>query len=182
MSRYALATDDMTGKGTELTITDSDITGDVDHFDYQRNCVVTLANSTWSGAYVTADKATWDALWSDECTADEYCYWILDTDKYFDGEGTTATLVVGADSTWNVTGESNIDVLTVEAGGVVNGVVTVDGAVVDVTAGGTWTGDIVVTPASGAASGEAVSQETIPERPADLGPEDEPPGGFGGID
>jgi hypothetical protein len=182
MSRYALATDDMTGKGTELTITDSDITGDVDHFDYQRNCVVTLANSTWSGAYVTADKAAWDALWSDDCTADEYCYWILDTDKYFDGEGTTATLVVGADSTWNVTGESNIDVLTVEAGGVVNGVVTVDGAVVDVTAGGTWTGDIVVTPAAGAASGEAASQETIPERPADLGPEDEPPGGFGGID
>ena len=148
MSRYALAADDMTDKYVTLTIADSDVTGDVDHFDYQRNTAVELVGAAWSGAYVTLDKAAWDALWSDEVKADANCYWILDADKYFDGEGTVSKLSIDAASTWNVTGESNLDELAVEAGGVVNGVVTVDGAVVDVTAGGTWTGDIVVTPAA----------------------------------
>ncbi len=157
MSRYAHADDDMTGKGAELTIKNSDIAGNVEHYDYQRNCVVTLENATWSGAYNAYDKAQWDALWSEECKADEACYWILDTEKYHDGTGTTATLNVGADATWNVTGESAIDALTVEAGGVVNGTVTVDGAVVDVTAGGSWAGDIVVTPAEGAADTTTVT-------------------------
>ena len=154
MSRYALASDDMTEKYVEMTITDCDIAGDVDHFDYQRNTAVVLDNATWSGAYVTVDKSDWDAMWSDEAKADDYCYWILDTDKYFDGEGTVSLMSVGAGSVWNVTGESNIDELSVDVGGVVNGVVTVDGAVVDVSAGGHWAGDIVVTPAA-AASGEA---------------------------
>jgi hypothetical protein len=36
---------------------------------------------------------------------------------------------------------------------VVNGIVTVDGVAVDVTNGGAWSGDIVVTPVG--ASGEA---------------------------
>ena len=147
MSRYAHADNDMTGKGTELTITDCDITGDVDHFDYQRNCVVTLENSTWSGAYVAIDKETWDGLWSDECKDDESCYWILDPETYFDGEGTTAALIIDADSTWNVTGESYIDILTAEAGAVIHGTVTVDGEEIDTTEGGTWEGDIIVTPA-----------------------------------
>ena len=153
MSRYAHADDDMTGKGAEMTIKNSDIAGDVKHYDYQRNCVVTLDNATWSGAYNAYDKAQWDALWSEECKADASCYWILDTGKYFDGTGTTASMNVGAGSVWNVTGESRIDALTVEAGGVVNGTVTVGGAAVDVTAGGSWTGDIVIAPAEGASAG-----------------------------
>ncbi len=154
MSRYALATDDMTEKYVTLTITDSDIAGDVDHFDYQRNTAVELVGSTWSGAYVTIDKAAWDAMWSAEAMADDYCYWILDTAKYFGGEGTVSKLSIDAGSVWNVTGASNLDELTVAAGGVVNGSVTVNGAEVDVSKGGTWSGDIVVTPAAGA-SGEA---------------------------
>ena len=155
MSRYAKVENDMTGKGTEMTIKNSDITGDVVHYDFQRNCVVTLENATWSGAYNAYDKAQWDALWSEECKADSACYWILNTEKYHDGTGTTATMNVGAGSVWNVTGESRIDGLTVEAGGVVNGIVTVDGAVVDITAGGTWVGEIVVAPAAGSADPSA---------------------------
>ena len=68
----------------------------------------------------------------------------------------------------------------------INGTVTVDGQPVDVSSGGSWTGDIVVTSAN--ASGEAGGPSNMqdgsmpPERPADLGPSDEPPGGFGGID
>ena len=165
MSRYALASDDMTEKFVTLTITDSAISGDVDHYDYQRNTAVELVNATWDGAYVTIDKADWDAMWSDEAKAHDYCYWILDTEKYFDGEGTVSTLSIDANSVWNVTGASNLDTLTVEAGGVVNGVVTVNGAVVDVTAGGSWEGDITVAPAAGAASGEASGAAADEEYP-----------------
>ena len=53
-----------------------------------------------------------------------------------------------ADSVWNVTGESRLVSLTLDAGAVVNGVVTVDGETVDTSAGGSWTGEIVVTPAA----------------------------------
>jgi len=146
MSRYAHADNDMTGKGTELTITDCDIAGDVLHFDYQRNCVVSLKDSVWSGAYVDIDKEAWDSFWSDDCKADEYCYWILDDEKYFDGEGTTSSLILDADSVWNVTGESNINILTAEAGAAINGVVTVDGEEIDISEGGTWEGSILITP------------------------------------
>ena len=52
---------------------------------------------------------------------------------------------------WNVTGVSYLRKLTV-VGGTVNGIVTVDGRIVDISADGTWEGDIVVAPA---ASGEA---------------------------
>ena len=57
------------------------------------------------------------------------------------------TLADGA--VWNVTGVSYLASLTVDASSVVNGTVTVDGAAVDVSAGGSWQGDIVVTPAAG---------------------------------
>ena len=49
-------------------------------------------------------------------------------------------------SVWNVTGESYLARLTVEAGSTVNGTVTVDGTPVDASAGGSWTGNIVVSP------------------------------------
>lgn len=172
MSRYAKATDDMTGKGVELTITDSDIAGDVKAYDYQRNIAVTLEGSTWSGAYETYDKAAWDAMWSDAVKADPYCYWILDPAQYHDGTGITASMTVDAYSTWNVTGVSHIDALGVYPGGKVNGTVTVNGAVVDTSAGGYWTGDITVTPQldiSGMAPGPAVSAsstEPAAEAPA----------------
>ncbi len=157
MSRYAHADDDMTGKGTELTIKNSDIAGDVKHFDFQRNCVVSLENTTWTGAYYTMDKAEWDGLWSEECKADSACYWILDTEKYHDGTGTTAAMNVGEGAVWNVTGESVLDSLTVAEGGVVNGIVTVDGESVDTAAGGAWEGDIVVSPAAVPAAGSSVT-------------------------
>ena len=166
MSRYAKNTDDMTEKYVTLTITDSNIPGDVKHYDYQRNTAVELVNSTWSGAYDTIDKAGWDALWSDACKAHDYCYWILDTSKYHDGTGTLSTLSVDGTSTWNVTGPSNLDVLTVAPGGVVNGSVTVNGMPVDVSAGGVWSGDIVVTPAQASGEASAASTEAPSQEPA----------------
>jgi len=52
---------------------------------------------------------------------------------------------LAGDSVWNVTGDSYLTSLTVEAGSVINGTVTVDGQAVDTAAGGSWTGDIFVT-------------------------------------
>ena len=159
MSRYALASDDMTGKGVELTIKNSEIQGDVAHFDYQRNCVVSLENTTWEGTYATIDKEAWDALWSDDCKADEACYWILDEEKYFTGEGTQSVLNIDATSVWYVTGESNLDVINTEAGAKILGVVLVDGEEVDVTVGGTWEGEIVVLEEAGPEIAEEAGAE-----------------------
>ncbi|MCD7845875.1 MAG: hypothetical protein LUG57_08520 [Oscillospiraceae bacterium] len=61
-------------------------------------------------------------------------------------------------SVWTVTGESYLAQLTVEAGSAVSGIVTVDGEEVDVSAGGTWEGDIVVAPAEGASVEAAASE------------------------
>ena len=153
MSAYALASHDMTGRGTTLTVTDCDIAGDVKAYDYQRNCAVQLISATWSGAYETWDKAAWDSVWSEECRADPLCYWVLDGDIYHTGAGNGSSLSISADSVWNVTGDSQLSSLTVEPGGIINGAVTVNGKSVDISAGGVWTGDIAVTPA--APSGEA---------------------------
>lgn len=49
-------------------------------------------------------------------------------------------------SVWNVTGESYLTSLSVDVGSIVNGTVTVNGAPVDNSVGGSWTGDIVVLP------------------------------------
>jgi len=153
MGVYALKTHDMTGKGTVLTLTDCSIVGDIRAFDYQRSCAAALEDTVWSGAFVTWDKAEWDAAWSDACAEDPKCYWLLDAETYNTGTESVTSLTVDAGSVWNVTGASDMDSLTVEPGGVVNGTVTVDGALTDVSAGGSWTGEIVVTPSG--ASGEA---------------------------
>lgn len=156
MSCYALNTHDMTGRGTVMTLNDCELSGDVKACDYQRNCTVNLVNTTWTGAYETWTKAQWDAVWSEEAKADELCYWVLDAATYHDGTGNGSALTIDANSVWNVTGDSQLVSLTVEVGGVINGVVTVDGAAVDTSAGGSWSGEILVTPAASAEpSGEA---------------------------
>ena len=153
MSAYALASHDMAGRGTDLTLTECDIAGDVKAYDYQRNCVVNLVDSIWTGAYETWDKDTWDAVWSEECKADPICFWVLDSDTYHTGAGNGSILTMDCTSVWNVTGDSRIMTLVTEAGAVINGTVTVNGEYVDTSAGGSWTGDILVRPAN--PSGEA---------------------------
>ncbi len=146
MGVFAYNTHDMTGKGTVLTLTDCDIAGDVCAYDYQRSCAVTLEDSVWSGAYRTWDKDEWDAVWSADCAADPKCYWLLDEAVYNLGTESVTGLTVGAGSVWKVTGASDMDTLTVEQGGVIEGTVYVDGVETDVTGGGTWTGAITVEP------------------------------------
>ena len=146
MGVYALRSHDMTGKGTVLTLTDCDITGDICAYDYQRSCTAVLENTVWTGAFVTWDKVEWDAAWSADCAEDPKCYWLLDEDVYNTGTESVTSLTVDAGSVWNVTGESDMDRLTVEPGGVIYGTVTVDGVVTVTSAGGSWTGVIVVMP------------------------------------
>lgn len=101
-----------------------------------------------------------------------------------DGYGLLLALTNG--STWTVSETSYLTSLTIDETSSILGAdglavtMTVDGVETPIAAG-TYTGEIVLTLTEAAATA-AVSEDTPPERPADLGPSDEPPGGFGGID
>ncbi len=70
--------------------------------------------------------------------------WATGVTEYDAVRGVSLTMDAG--SVWKVNGASNLRALTVEAGAVIDGVVTVDGETVDISAGGAWEGDIVVMP------------------------------------
>ena len=162
----------------------NDWTGDIAHEDYQRPMRLTLTDSTLTGAIVATGIDEWLALWkgyedlsysidpntglyvndadpSDTAESyrlqdpDEIYEWATGVTEYDAVRG--VYLMLDESSVWNVTGTSNLRSLTVEAGAVINGIVTVGGAVIDVSSGGAWEGDILVTPvgASGEASGSA---------------------------
>lgn len=202
-----VATEDI--PGCQVNSRDNAWTGDIVNEDYQRPMYLDFTNTELTGAIRTYDNAHWNALFAEYAdvayvqdaatglyvnaadptetgsnfrVVDPSCIygWICAFEDYAAVRGTYLTM--DKDSVWNVTEESNLNGLTLEAGAVINGTVTVDGAVVDISAGGAWTGDIVVAPAAGASAETAATGEIPPERPADLGPSDEPPGGFGGID
>jgi hypothetical protein len=118
------------------------LVGNINHEDYQRTMNITLADSaSLTGDIFTGTVDTWHAKFADYAESGANFY--RDTEGYDKIWGTNVTLEDG--TVWTVTDTSNITGLTVEPGAVVNAVVTVDGVVVDVTAGGTWTGDIVLT-------------------------------------
>ena len=154
-------------------------TGDISHEDYQRPMYLTLTDSVLTGAVYASGLGEWLALWEDYAdvhysvdpetglyvndadptdTGDTYVgrdpnnvyLWATGVTEYNAVRGVYLTMDAG--SVWNVTGLSNLRGLTVEAGAVIDGVVTVDGTAVDVSFGGSWEGDIVVSPS--AASGE----------------------------
>ena len=124
-----------------------------------------------------------------------------DDAPYADTENLGADVTVKAGGVWVVTDTSSLSSLTLEEGAVLKApegmtlTVFVDadasnansaytgGRQVDALAAGTYSNVIVTVSGGGQASqepsGEASSMP--PERPADLGPSDEPPGGFGGI-
>ncbi len=168
-----VATEDI--HGCCVYSTDNDWTGDISHEDYQRPMYLDFVNTTLTGAIYTKGLEDWNALFADYAdvtyTVDEQTGWYVNADDPSDtGESYKAVdptsiygwlcpfteynavrgtyLTMDADSVWNVTDESLLMGLTTEAGAVINGVVTVDGAAVDVSAGGAWTGEIVVTPAA----------------------------------
>lgn len=179
--------------GYSVSMKDMDVTGDIIHDDYQRVMYVTLDGTTLTGAanYYTceeyADRAAayidekWrdaeasKAAWEQENgagssllgTQEDILGWLV-YDEIYDSSMTGLELTLENGAVWNVTETSRLTKLTVGEGCVVNGVVTENAD-----------GTITVTPA---VSANGTASDNPPERPADLGPSDEPPGGFGGID
>lgn len=134
------------------------LVGNINHEDYHRVMNITLADdASLTGDIFTGTVDTWHAKFADYMESG--ANFIRDLDGYDKIWGTSVTLADNA--VWTVADTSNITELTVEPGAVLNGVVTVDGTEVDVTAGGTWAGDIIITAAAadaGAASGEATAE------------------------
>ncbi len=138
MSRY------LTSEGTddvEMTISNSVITGDIQHDDYQRDVSVVLENTDYTGAvdYSTYDE--WNAMWEsvEDC---EYNYWSnLDPDTYItDTHNTDLSLV---NSAWTVDGDSHITSLTMDEA---SSVVVPEGVTLVVDEGayaGTYTGETI---------------------------------------
>ena len=187
--------------GYSVVMKDMAAEGGIVHDDYQRKMYVTLDGATLTGAanyysceeyaarvaaYIDgtwpaaeASKAAWEAEHGAGSsllgTKEDILGWLV-YDETYDPAMTGLEITLENGAVWNVTGVSRLTKLTVGEGCTVNGVVT-----------NNPDGTITVSPAASAesapaASGEAPSREIPPERPADLGPSDEPPGGFGGID
>ena len=164
--------------GSVIRMSHMDVTGDIVDDDYERVMRITLDDTTLSGAVTSGTCADWNRFWLDAGYAEDFTIGLasntfgseepLDrfahdisvgedgsftTSEYGDDQGTELYLTNG--SVWNVTGKSRLTGLTAEPGCVLNGAVTVDGAPVDTSAGGEWTGQIVVLPPAITASGEA---------------------------
>lgn len=113
-----------------------------------RTLDVYLTGSTVTGA-ITLGRDIWSEEEGNLVTVGGYpCTFVYAADQEFcpnhdDGYGLRLTLSGG--SVWNVTETSYLTELTVEKGSQVADSVTVDGRPVDVTAGGSWAGEIVVS-------------------------------------
>ncbi len=152
------------------------LVGNINHEDYHRTLNISLEDSaSLTGDIFTGTVDTWHEKFADY--ADSGANFYRDIEGYDTVWGTNVTLAAG--TVWTVAETSNITSLTLAPGATINGAVTVDGVAVDVSAGGTWTGDIVLTVAT--PSGEVDTSE-YPPIPEGLAPGEEPPGGFGGID
>ena len=182
--------------GYAISMKDMDVTGDIIHDDYHRKMHVTLDGTTLTGAahYYTCEeyadraaayvadawaeaessKAAWEAEHGEGSsllgTQEDILSWLV-YDETYDPAMTGLEITLENGAVWNVTGVSRLTKLTVGEGCTINGVVTENAD-----------GTITVSPAASGVSSSAPSGEIPPERPADLGPSDEPPGGFGGID
>jgi hypothetical protein len=162
--------------GTRISMSNMAVSGNILDDDYERLMTITLDNASLTGAIRSGTCQYWNTYWLNAGYVEDYTIGLasntfgseeaLDAfvhDVIVNEDGTYTETVYGDDqgtalvltngSTWTVTGDSSLTALTVEAGSTVDGIVTVDGAVVDVTAGGSWTGTITVAPIGG--SGEA---------------------------
>ncbi len=162
--------------GSDVTFMNMDVTGDIIHDDYQRELYLTLDNTTLTGAIYCNGVESWNALREAEFDGN----YILNPDGYDTWWGVTLTL--SGSSVWNVTETSVVTDLIINDGAVVNGIITENAD-----------GTLTISPLESASAETAAAEVPAapmnmpdgsmpPERPADLGPSDEPPGGFGGID
>ena len=159
--------------GSDITLMNMDVTGDIVHDDYQRRMRLTLSGTTLTGAIYSNTVDDWNAYCEAECDGS----YILNPEGYDTVWGVELTLSEGA--VWNVTAPSRLTDLVINDGSVLNGTITENDD-----------GTLTVSPLETAdASGEASADMPLmpdgsmpPDPPADLAPGEEPPGGFGGID
>lgn len=154
-----------------ISLEDMDVSGDIRHEDYHRNMTVELKNTTLSGNIISGTMASWNETWAEYGAVN----WVVD--ESYDEEGTVA-LTLGEGATWNVTGESTLERLTVAEDAVINGEVTLDGEVILPEPGEIYEGSIVVTgsyvpgePAREETAGEEVEEPTAEDAPAPEAPE-----------
>ena len=156
--------------GSFVTMSNMDVTGDILDEDYERPMSITLNNTTLTGRVISGSCDSWTDFWLSMGYAEDYTIGLasntfgseapLDAFVHaldFSEDGTEYTrstytteqgtsLVLSADSVWNVTDSSSLNSLVVEAGGVINGTVFVNGIETDISSGGEWTGEITVEP------------------------------------
>ena len=155
--------------GTSLVMRNMSVAGDILDEDYERVMRITLDNASLTGSIISGTCAAWTERWLDAGYAEDYTIGfasntfgseepldafvhdiVMSNDGtyevtvYGDDQGTALTLKNGSE--WTVTAESSLTELTVEAGCVIHGIVTVDGQLVDTSSGGSFIGAINVTP------------------------------------
>ena len=129
--------------GVTLNMNHMTQSGNIRHMDYQRTMQLNLTDTDYTGQVISGTMEDWNWLWRNY----EDCGWVQDT-EWNTVNGVRMT--ISADSSWTVTGTSNLTSLTIAEGGVVSGAggaavtMTVDGAVTPI-APGTYTGNIVLT-------------------------------------
>jgi len=104
--------------GSDITLLNMDVTGDIVHDDYQRELYLTLDNTTLTGAIYCNTCEDWNAL----CDAEFDGNYILNPDGYDTWWGVTLTL--SGNAVWNVTDTSVVTDLIINDGAVVNGVIS----------------------------------------------------------
>ena len=104
--------------GSDYTLQNMDVTGDIVNDDYQRAMRVTLANTTLTGAIYSNTCEDWNAL----CDAEFEGQYKLNPDGYETVWGVELTLTNGA--VWNVTETSVVTDLVINDGCTVNGTIT----------------------------------------------------------
>ncbi|MCD7845286.1 MAG: hypothetical protein LUG57_05455 [Oscillospiraceae bacterium] len=124
--------------GSDITLQDMDVTGDIVNDDYQRAMRLVLDGTTLTGAIYSNTCEDWNAL----CETAFDGEYILNEDGYETVWGVELTLTNGA--VWNVTETSVVAELIINDGCTVNGVITEN-----------EDGTLTVSPIEAAASGEA---------------------------
>ena len=121
-----------------------------------RSLDVTLDNAVITGA-ISLGEDTWEVTHfaSGDTASQEIGYAAATVLGMYKEGDAGLSLTVQNGSVWNVTEESYLTKLTIDAGSAIAGTMTVNGAATPIAAG-TYEGEIVITPA--AASGEATSE------------------------
>ena len=116
--------------GSDITVRNMDLQGDILHEDYQRKMILSLENASLTGAVVSGTCAAWNKSISDFIDAEWTAY---DEELGHTKDVVYATLCPDAayetiwgvrmsldgDSVWTVTGDSSLNSLTVDDGAII---------------------------------------------------------------